>query len=179
MFLRVPTGGGVSLGPITMVKGDSEQPHLYYLIGHESYHYYGQYQRLGPLLYFTGIGLPSIINASRSGFGFWAYGQQPWEVHASVAGGRDQPQNVRDLGDSYMQYLERPRRLDEWFDFFFVELPAIINHDFSSFDDSGTDWHTHFRTNQPEPAQAVQSLRCLRCFQAYPQLPCPPLCPSC
>ena len=105
-------------------------------LDHEHGHYL-DYKCLGFFRYFIGIGLPSLINASRKPVNrrIDGYYNQPWEYHADERTGiaRDEHTNeASDLSGLYYNYLLSVKGR-KWFRFLFRDLWKFINHDFSGF----------------------------------------------
>ena len=102
---------------------------------HEHGHFL-DYKKLGFFKYFLGIGLPSLINASRKPEKrrIKGYYNQPWEFNADVQTGivRDEhTKKTSALSKAYYGYLSSIKRF-KWFKFLFKDLKNIINHDFTA-----------------------------------------------
>jgi hypothetical protein len=118
------------------------------MLSHEHGHN-RQYQILGFLRYFLGIGYPSIFNANLplEDRPFTHYYAQPWEIHADFLAGllgqRKDPDGTLQhsakallLGLAYFAHLESLRGWD-FFNFVRNDLYAFRNHDFSLIKDGG------------------------------------------
>ena len=102
---------------------------------HEHGHYLA-YKKLGFFRFFLGIGLPSMINASKAPKKrrIVGYYNQPWETGADLLANISRKEHTKEaiaLSEAYDRYLEsiRGRR---WFRFLFKDLWKFIKHDFSA-----------------------------------------------
>ena len=108
VVIRLPWGkrSGMSLGAI-MFLGNSvdDDDRGKRLIRHEHGHFL-EYQQLGFLKYFAGIGIPSLVNNIRK---TRPYFNQPWEVNADMLAGihrsGEHTKEGIELGARYFEYL--------------------------------------------------------------------------
>ena len=129
-------GRSGSLGPIMLLN-----PALQYnsfgvgVLRHEHGHFL-EYQQLGFLRYFLGIGYPSLTNPS-----FKPYFNQPWEVHADMIADnffRDSHTvEAIALGFAYFEHLYGIRSFGDWFNFLRRDLWDFANHDLSALKQDG------------------------------------------
>ena len=132
-IIRDHLGRAGSLGPIMPL---SRGGRTHNTIWHESGHF-SEFQFLGPLRYFVGIGLPSKNSTLPSGD--IRYFQQPWEIIADILGGVDRVDPASGLSHFTMPYILRGLR---YFDFvnnvplnnpfqiyFFIRVSSELNHE--------------------------------------------------
>ena len=106
--IRLPWGkrSGMSSGPIMLLgNGVNVDDRGRRLVRHE-YGHFLEYQQLGFLKYFVGIGIPSLTNNLRK---TRPYFNQPWEIHADMLAGINRPEHTAEdleLGKLYFEYLK-------------------------------------------------------------------------
>ena len=105
------------------------------VLSHEHGHYL-DYKQLGFFRFFLGIGLPSMINASRKPGKrpFDHYYNQPWEIRADILAKIDRNEHTGEaiaLSEAYHEHLKSIKGRN-WFKFLFKDLRNFINHDFTA-----------------------------------------------
>jgi len=115
---------------------------------HEHGHYL-DYKDLGFFKFFLGIGLPSVINASKKPEKrrIVGYYNQPWEIRADNLAGVTRDEHTEEahaLSDAYYKYLKF-LRVTGWFEFLFKDLWAFIRHDFKALEKSNSMKHGQYR----------------------------------
>ena len=129
---------GASLGPIMILGGglDPEVSRHIDLLRHEHGHFL-EYQELGLIMYYLGIGFMSFVNFQRDHSRDF-YTNQPWEIHADILAEiirTAHTQEARELGELYFQQLQSISGVygdTGWLRFLLVDMWNFVNHDFSA-----------------------------------------------